>query len=310
MNTWRRTAALVLVAGLVATVANAKNVSDGFSAKTKIVARIDVTGLKQVPVIDEILQNEIAKVDAFFEQLRLWVGVDLNTVHTVWLGVEGEDQAVIVLKGRFDPELVHAAVTKIPQMQIVQRQLVPVAVMMPDDKKPGKFNLAALLNPTTLALGPPALCDRYIAAFTGKAAGLPEAARPYLAEMEKSPALAHALVLGFEKKALTDAPFLMHLKQGVLKVNFQEKALLDFRIQVTDAEMLAPLQQLASGFLGVFRRLDPSARGDNAVLQVIADNAAAKVVGDELVLTSTADEALLRKLLRQVIYKGADPAGN
>jgi len=143
-----------------------------FAPDTMAVVRIDVSQLMAQPLFQEALTLKVGDTQAFFLNIRNYTGVDLASIKEAWIGVQKKDNVAIVLKGAFDLQAIQTQILNIQTAQVVQRPGVPFAVTLPDDKKPGQFNLAAVLDEETMAFGKPDLVDGFLAAYVGNGAGL------------------------------------------------------------------------------------------------------------------------------------------
>ena len=169
----RRFALLLLMATLsLAAQAPAKLFPACFAPDTMAVVRIDVSQLMAQPLFQEALTLKVGDTQAFFLNIRNYTGVDLASIKEAWIGVQKKDNVAIVLKGAFDLQAIQTQILNIQTAQVVQRPGVPFAVTLPDDKKPGQFNLAAVLDEETMAFGKPDLVDGFLAAYVGNGAGL------------------------------------------------------------------------------------------------------------------------------------------
>ncbi|MCK5805550.1 MAG: hypothetical protein KAI66_22145 [Lentisphaeria bacterium] len=157
--------ALLALAAWLPLASLAGEIATSFPAKTRVVIRVDADKLRTLPVFQQFLTNKVGDQQEFFQTIKTWSGIDLDSVKEVWVGVLKKDHAVIVLKGDFDLDTIRTAVMQIDTAQVAMRPQVPFSVMLADDKRPGEFNLAALLDDSTVAIGRPELVDEYISSY-------------------------------------------------------------------------------------------------------------------------------------------------
>ena len=295
---------------------SAGEILSSFSDKTLIVAKINVEKVKQVPPIQQALAGQVSNMASFLGQIKLWTGVDLQTTKTFWLGVEKKDYVVIVLEGTFNIDEISDALAAIPNAQLQNKYSVPVAYLLPDDKHPGRQNLAAVLNATTMAFGPPEVAGKFVDNYAGlKADGSKATAAQALsadnqkkiAVLKDSQALLHAVVLGLEPEQAQQQPFLANLQDAELKGDLDMDLVLKLSVGVKKPEMLEPLQKLADGFLGVTKQMDlwsqpqQPPRPDALVKRNLLNNASVAVEGNRVAVHSKIDQAVLNDLISQAL---------
>ena len=299
--TWQRqTLGLALGLAFLSGALRAGEILSSFPDRVLFVAKFNVDKVKQVPPVKQALGTQISKVASFIGQIRNWTGVDLETVKTFWIGVEKKDFAVIVLEGRFDIEVVKAALAKIPTAQTIPKKDVPIMVQLPDDKNPGKFNMAAVLNPTTLVFGQPGLTESFVDVYSGASPSTNAAVQPQLAVLKDSQALLHGVIFGLDPAELQKTPFLAYLERGELKGDLDKDLLLSLAVGVKKPEMLQSLAKAADGVLGFMRQMEPTTPSGNqgeAVKRRLLENVTVTVENDRVVLRSKLDEALLSELI-------------
>lgn len=291
---------LTVLAGAVST--QALDVAGSLPAEIKIVVRLDMEKLKSVPVIQRVMDDEFGKVATITEQIRSWVGVDLKRVDTIWVGVEKDEHAVFILDGEFDVEYIRSCLLNVETARMVQRPQVPVAALLPDDKKPGKYNLAAVLDDSTIVFGLPELADKYLAVLTGTAAGLDSAAQVQLDALRDSSALLHAMILGLAPEQVAENPVLAHLEMAEITVDSAPDLLLRAAVTVKNADMLESLRLIAEGLVGMYREFDPAQRGDNQLKNTVIDSVVASVEEGRLLLRSRLPEAMINELIEKQVY--------
>lgn len=282
-----------------------------FSGKTLIVAKVNFDKVKQVPPIHQALASQISNIVSFLGQIRQFTGVDLQTVKTVWFGQEKKDYAVIVLEGAFSVDAIRSALAAIPNAQMQQMESVPLAVLMPDDKHPGKQNLAAVLNASTLVIGPPELVEAFVDNYTGVKEDANTAApqalsaenQKKIAGLKESQDLIRAIVIGLEPEQMQQQPFLAYLKGAELQGDLAGDLVLKLTVDVAKPEMVEPLQKLGEGLLGFAKQMDLWSKSqqpppkDQVLKQNLLNNATVAVADGRVVVSSKLDEAILNEVI-------------
>ena len=285
-------ASMIVLTGMVQ-IARGGDIVASFPDTTTLVARVDVAKLKQVPAIRQAWNDQYGQVAIFVDQIRNWIGLDLDSVTTLWLGVEKKDHGVFVLEGNFDPELIKGGVLNIDTAQIVHKESVPIAALFPDDKKPGQFNLGAVLNESTVVMGQPDVAERFIDAYVGAGQGLPVDKLRKVAHLKKATALVQASVLAVDPEELRKNPWMAYLTSGEFTADLDKDLTVRLKVGVQKADMLKPVGSLLNGLLAVYRQMDDQHKKQPPAVRALLENASATVAGDAVVLQSTVDEETL-----------------
>lgn len=294
----RRTLTLTLAAVallLAGPALRAADILKGFSRDTKLVVRVDAQQLRKQPLFIQAMDQKAGGLINFTAQIRQWTGLDLDTVTNIWLAVEGKDMAAVVLEGTFNADLVADAVYRIDTAQPVQREGVPFAVMLPDDKKPGQFNLAAILDDTTLVIGKPEVADAYIACFTGVEKGLSPEQVAKIAPMKGSEAMLHAVVLGFDEADVRKNPWMRALTGGELMANLDKDLAVNAYVGVSNPNMVEPICRTICGFRDLYATLDPQLRKLKPIQELLLAALDAKPADNDVLLTLLIDEETLNE---------------
>ena len=238
-----------------------KPVTSCFPAATNAVIRVDAAGLFEDRLFLDFLDRKVGGKIEFFREFRTWTGIDLGTLKAGWVGVIRENQAVIVLDGTFDIPTVQAAVLNIDTVQVVQRPSIPLAIMLPDDKRPGQSNLVAVLDESTLVFGPPDLADAFLAALKGKGEGLPPARAALCASLAGDASLISAAVFGLDEAVFRKAPWLRLFTYGRIQIDSADaQVAANLLLGLRKPEMRAPAAKLIEGARDLYGMLDEDLR--------------------------------------------------
>lgn len=286
---------IAVVLTLTSLSLHAADITRGFARNTKIVARLDAENLRKQPLFIHAMDQKAGGLVNFTTQIRQWTGLDLDTVKAIWLTVEGEDRAAAILEGEFNADLIADAVYRIDTAQPVQREGVPFAVMLPDDKKPGQFNLAAILDDKTLIIGQPEVADAYIACFTGMEKGLGPDDLAKLGGLKQTDAMLHAVVLGFEEKEIRKNPWMRAITGGELMANLDKELAVNAYIGVANPDMVEPVCRTICGFRDLYATLDPEFRKLQPIQELLLAGLDAKPYEGDVLLTLLIDEETLNE---------------
>jgi len=300
MKAIRYTLALIALATyLAAPGVGAADIVASFPDSVMIIGRIDMTKLREVPVIERAVNDEFGKLQNVCRQIRDWTGVDLDSVDRLWLGIQKEDHAVIVMEGEHAVDTIRDSLMAIEQAQIMPKEGVPIAALLPDEKKPGTFNLGAVLDERVLVIGQPELTEAFIDAYTGKAQGLGEEKRTLTQPLADSQFMVHAFILGMKAEDLAKNPFLSGLSHGELRMDVEGDLHLNLSVGVKKTVLLQPIQMLAQGFFDLYAQMDDVRKRDNLIKRKLFENAVVRIDGDEVIVLSIIEEDVINHLLEQ-----------
>ena len=271
-----------------------------FPPDSMVVLRIDAAQLMDQRLFQDVLGAKVDGMDAFFQQVQTWTGVNLATLTETWVAVQKEDHMVMVLKGDFDTQLIQSTVLNIDTAQIVQRPGVPFAVTLPDDKKPGQVNLAALLDKRTLVFGKPDLVDSFLACLKGNGKGLaPDAAKRAVA-MGTSKALLSALVVSLPAKEIQKNPWMKLIKHIEGSANVGETDLvLQVKAGLEKPEMREPATKAIEGIRDLYGMLGNDMRKLGPLKEMVLEGIEVKPDPEDLVLELTVPTEVAERLIRR-----------
>jgi hypothetical protein len=280
--------------------AHGGDIISSFPDKLLFVAKFNVAKVKQVPPVKEALGDQISKVATVIGQIRSWTGIDLESVATLWIGVEKKDNVIIVLEGPFNVQGIRSAMVAIPTVQILSESDALFAVKLPDDKRPGEFNMGALLTSDTVVFGRPHLVEPFIDTYTVETGAAGTEAQSQLAVLRESESMLHAVIRSLNPEDVKKQPFLSYLERGELKGDMEEDLLLGLAVGVTKPEMLQPLAKALGGGFAFWQQMDKPDPGTNPkelLKRRLLDNVTVNVVDDRVVLTSRIEAGLLQELI-------------
>jgi hypothetical protein len=271
-----------------------------FPADTMVVLRIDAAQLMDQRLFQDFLGAKVEGMDAFFQKVQTWTGINLGTLTDVWVGVQKKDHTVLVLKGDFDLQLIQSTVLNIDTAQVVQRPGVPFAVTLPDNKKPGQFNLAALLDKKTLVFGKPDLVDGFLACLKGNGKGLaPEMAARSVGLM-KNKQLLSVLLTSLPASEIRKNPWLSLMTHVQGSADATEKDLvLEARIGLAKPEMREPATKAVEGVRDVYGLLDNNLRKLGPLKEMVLEGITVKPDDKDLVLQLAVPMDVAERLIRQ-----------
>ena len=288
--------ALVALVGVVCT-AVAGDILASFPETVNVLARVDMQKLKQVPVIDRALADQLGPVNNFIEQLRNWIGLDLNTVTALWIGVEKKDHAVFVMQGEFDAGQITGGLHNMEAAQIIPKDNVPVAALLPDEKKPGQFNLGAVLDAQTIAIGQPNLAERFVDAYSGAGKGLDATKLQQVQALRESKSLVHAFILGVDPADMQKNPWMHLLSMGELIADVDTDLLIDLGVGVRNPQLVEPMRQTLDGLLAIYKSLEGAHKKGDRIQQLLFENATVAVADNRVRIRSKLAEQVMNDLV-------------
>lgn len=236
--------------------ATAAPITQKLPAETSFVLRVDTQQLTQTPAFQTFMNNRADGMINFTEQLYQWSGVDIDYVDSAWLIVKQKDVAGLILKGDFQVEAIRQAVRAIPDAQIVIREGLPVAALLPDKKKPGRVNLGAVFDSETVGIGNPDFMDTIIKSFTGTGERLPAATTAQLAGMDRSDAILHAFMFSAGPLNAEPVPWMKYLADAEFKITRREYYQVDVLLTLRKPGMAPVLRDSAKNLIDLYGMLD------------------------------------------------------
>ena len=145
----------------------ADNWCDWMADANSVLGYASVKGIRDIPLMTELI-NGNDNISRFTAAINEWTAVNLDSVTDAWFGVAGQDDAIFVLQGTFNLPIIRGRLGAIEKFRIETPSNAEFTVTMPDDKKPGKFNTAAFINPTIMAFGAPHQVEAFLGNLTQK----------------------------------------------------------------------------------------------------------------------------------------------
>ncbi len=295
---------LIALAAAVAAPA-AENWCQWMPESATILGYANLAGIRQVPFIAQMLDGRDT-VTRFTGQIREWTAVDLDSLTGLWVGVFGKDDALVVLKGSYNLATIRGVLGGIEQFRIETPANAEFAVRMPDEKKPGKTNLAAFLNPSTLVFGPPHRVDAFLENVAEKRVH-PKAAD--FAMLEKPTHLAEAVALRLPNDNGKTPPFLTeNTRRMHLGVDCSDTVDIQLTVQPTNLAMVDPLYRAASGLLDLLHMIPPPQLPMPAPHRTVLENAQVSATKEAVVLLVTLPVDMIRKPLAAKLNPAAAAA--
>jgi hypothetical protein len=181
----------------------------------------------------------------------------------------------------------------------VQRPGVAFAVMLPDDKRPGEFNLAAMLNEKTIVIGIPDLVDAFLAAWTGTQPGLEADKAKRLAGIADSTAAVDAVILGIAEKDRKKTPWLELFSVAVITADSRENFEMTLRLGVKKPAAADPIRKIVEGIRDVYKNLDPDQRQLDKVIEMLLEHAQVTVDNSDVLIRTRVPAETFEQLVRE-----------
>ncbi len=295
--------ALLLVAAVLSLHADAppaKPFPACFPAATLLLVRLDAVQLLDQGLVQEAITAKIGDINTFIGNVRTATGVDLGSITEVWIAVLKKDHAVIFLKGTFDLPTIQGAVMNIDAVQAVQRPGVPLALLLPDNKKPGMSNLAAILDNEKMVFGMPELVDDFLAAYLGEGEGLPPVFAERANGMLGSKVLLDALLLRLPPEELRKNPWMTLFTHGQGAVSLAgQDVQFEVALGLRKPEMREPAMKAIEGVRDIYRLLDENLRRLDPLPSMLLEGVGVKPDAERLVLQAALPKEVVERLLRQ-----------
>jgi len=269
-----------------------------------ILGYANIKAVRGIPLIAQLV-NGTDNISKFTSTIREWTAVDLDSVTDIWIGFAGQDNGVVVLQGTFNLTSIRSVLGGIDKFHIETPPNAEFAVTMPDDKKPGKVNMAAFLNPTIMVFGPPAVVQTFLDNVTQKRQ---HAKVADFAMLDKPTHMAEVVVLKFPNDDGKTPRFITeNVRRIHLGIDADEAIDAQLTIQPVKPEMVTALAQVGTGLVDMIHLLAPDQIPLQGVPRVILDNAKVTSTKEAVTLTSSLPLELVRPLIVSKVSPAAPP---
>jgi hypothetical protein len=222
-------------------------------------------------------------------------GLDLNDVDCIWVGVVKDKEALVILEGTFDAELILNSQVVTTSRRLVRRGTI-VAIEMKDEKK-DELTHAVVINDHIIAFGLPDLVDDFITNYVNKRSGWDKNGLSVMESLAASNATLHVAVMQVPEEEIKQKPFLATFVNAQMELNIEEKVAATARITMQDEGKATALKDLISGFVGL--GLTSEIKTDYPeIKKAICDGLKLSSEGKTVTLSSRMDTELLRSLLK------------
>ncbi len=195
--------------------------------RTSLVAKFNLEDIKKIKFIKNYLEdtNNI-KVAEFRSAILGYTGLDVMKVKELWVVTGTDNELMFIARGGFSTIPVEQSLRKVNKYGDLKIPGVHFASMFDDESKPGKKNLIAILNDSTVILGDPKFGQKYLDVYTGKKTGITSKELKIVEKLEKSKNLVHAksINLYIPPKEMNN-PILSNIKSADLVVDQNSKYL-------------------------------------------------------------------------------------
>jgi hypothetical protein len=300
----RLVAILITAATLSAT--RAENWCQWMSESATIFGYASVSGVREIPMVAKLINGQ-DMFSRFAGQIREWTAIDLESVTDVWFGVTGKDDALFVLQGNYNLGTIRGVLSGIEQFRVETPPNAEFAVRMPDDKKPGKVNMAAFLNPRTLAFGPPHQVQAFLDNVAQKRVH-PKAAD--FAMLEKPSHLVEAVLLKFPNDDGKAPAFITENTRRIhIAADCSEAVDVQVTFQPVNPAMVEPLARAAMGLVDLFHLIPPAQVPLAGIQRTIADSIQVSATKEAVILVGGLPLEMIQKPLAAKLNPGlAAPA--
>jgi len=270
-----------------------------FSPETLAVVRLDMQQLRMMPLIMQVLEAKTKGYDLLVSNVQEWTGLDLDAASVGWLGVAENDRVVIVLEGNFDSRAMQDKIPMIDKAQIVHLENVLLAFLLADDKKPGKSNLAVLVNENRVVFGNPELADTFLAAYAGHDVGLAAEKAAFVKSMLPAKSAVQVALLRLPAKEMAKNPWMKLITGGILYADMEDTLQIEVSVFAQKTEMLAPVKDILEGLRDVYKLLDEEHQKLDHKVELLLENLQVEVDKKSLMLSVEIDAAEVERFIQQ-----------
>ena len=207
------------------TVIAADRTTTAFPKRTSLVAKVDLVSIKKIDFIDKLISDGAnLKLADMRSAVEAYTGLDIYKVDTLWVATGHQDEFIAIMKGKFDTLPVEKALRKLNNYSELKVDGIHYAGVFPDENKPNKNNVLAVLTDDTVMIGEEKFAKEYINVYTRKTKGLDTTHQRRISAISRSKFLAHASTMNFvlpEKEK--NNPILKNLKQADLTLDANSK---------------------------------------------------------------------------------------
>ena len=216
---------IIAIALLSTSVFGVDKILKSLPLRTSLIAKIDVESIKKIAFVETLLNDSSnLKISELRSAIQSYAGLDIMKIKQLWVVTGTENEFMFIAKGGFDTLPVESALRKLNKYGELKVDGVHFAGLFDDDNKPGKKNLIAILDDSTVLIGEPEFGKKYLEVFTGKKTGLGTKALKVVKSVEKSKNLIHAKTVNlFVPAGQENNPFLNNLEAGELIVDQNSK---------------------------------------------------------------------------------------
>jgi|GEM_PF-2196503 len=301
----KRLAAILTIATLAISAVRAENWCQWMADSSTIFGYANVRAVREVPLIAQLVNGQDV-FSRFAGQIREWTAVDLESVTDVWFGVTGKDDALFVLQGNFNLATIRGVLGGIQQFRVETPPNAEFTVRMPDDKKPGKVNVAAFLDGRTLAFGPPHQVEAFLDNVAQKRVH-PKAAD--FAMLDKPTHLIEAVLLKFPNDDGKAPPFITENTRRIhVGVDCGDAIEAQITLQPTNPAMVEPLSRIGTGLVDLVHLLPPAQIPLDGVKRTVLDSVQFSATKDAVILSAGLPLDLIRQPLAAKLNPAAAPA--
>ena len=265
---------ILMLLFLGSTVFAAEKALSSFPERTSLVAKIDSAAIKKIDFVNKMLNDgenlQLADVRSAVES---YLGLDLYKIDTLWAATGENEEYLAIAKGKFDTLPVEKALRKMSNFGEIRVDGIHFAAVFPDDKKPNKNNVLAVIDENTVLFGEEKFTREFLAVFSGKKKGLNAGMLRRVSLIGKSKSLVHAMTMNFVLPAKDkDNPLLKNLKRGELVLDASSKYFnLRLDADAHDTKNLPGIAQLLSGALNT-QKNSPNVKNNPIVAELLKNS--------------------------------------
>ena len=273
-----------------------KKLAQSIPAEVVFCARMDLVAARKNEEANAILDAAEKKFKEKLDQIGQVSNLDLDNVDRIWVCVVKDKEALVILEGKFDAQLIMDSpvvenARKLPRLGAL------VAIEMKDERK-GELSQGVLINENIVAFGLPRLVDKFIENYVDGKSGWDKDGLAVIDSLAASDAMFNISVMRLPRQEITQKPFLANLVNASLGMNIVGKKIsATAEITMQDEEKAKALKDLVSGVvvLGITSEI----KGEHPeIIKAIVDGLKLGNDGRTATLSSGMDISHLRNFLR------------
>lgn len=292
----------ILLVGMICSVSTrvlAEDVISKLPDSTKVVAKLNLDRLRASKVYANIEQNYLDKIEKAQTNLVEQAGIDPSSVKELYLAGVKKNQGMLILKGEFDAAAIKSILELKPNLPLVARNDVELAVYLPD-KKSGRKNLAVIIDKNTLAIGSPDFVDAFISNIKGKGSPLGKEKIEKAQTALSKDSLFQGILLESPAANDTPNPIMTAIQGGNATLDVTDKVTCEADITVDTEKNAKKITQVIYGLLAFYEMKQPKSYKGEIAKDSILKNLKIEQKGNAVTIKGGLGDAVVQQLIERI----------